>query len=68
MNEEDLTEKPSAPLPHFEVLKKEVEDDTIRVREYLKGSLTYKVEERDALSVSLLLQQLNIFSARKVDG
>ena len=56
MNEEDTTEKPSAPLPHFEVLKKEVEDDTIRVREYLKGSLTYKVEERVAPSVSLLLQ------------
>ena len=47
MNKEDSIDRPSAPLPHFQVLREEIEDDTVRVREFLKGSFTYKVEERE---------------------
>ncbi|XP_060572542.1 putative RNA polymerase II subunit B1 CTD phosphatase RPAP2 [Ruditapes philippinarum] len=42
----DFTDKPSAPLPHFEVLREELEEDQIRVREFMKGSFTYKVQEK----------------------
>ena len=51
LGEDDAMDRPSGPLPHFEVLKREVEDDTVRVQEFLKGSFTYKVEERDTTKV-----------------
>ena len=50
MSREEPEEKSSAPLPHFDVLRQEVEDDTTRVQEFLKGSFTYKVQERKNVS------------------
>lgn len=51
MTDEDPTETPSRPLPHFEVLKEEAEQENVRVREFMKGSFTYKVEERETAKV-----------------
>ena len=48
--EPDHTEMSSAPLPHFEVLRQELEEDQIRVREFMKGSFTYKVEEKQTVN------------------
>ena len=50
MSKEEPQEKSSAPLPHFDVLRQEVEDDTMKVQEFLKGSFTYKVQERKNVS------------------
>ena len=51
MSSEEPEEKSSAPLPHFDVLRQEVEDDTMKVQEFLKGSFTYKVQERKNVRV-----------------
>ncbi|XP_053380968.1 putative RNA polymerase II subunit B1 CTD phosphatase RPAP2 isoform X2 [Mercenaria mercenaria] len=44
----DHTDRPSAPLPHFDVLREELEADQIRVQEFMKGSFTYKVKEKQS--------------------
>ena len=56
-------ENSSAPLPHFDVLRQEVEDDTMKVQEFLKGSFTYKVQERKNVSgcARKRLHQMQVF-------
>ena len=51
IGDDDPIHRPSGPLPHFDFLKQEVEDDTVRIQEFLKGSFTYKVEERETSKV-----------------
>lgn len=44
--EDDVTDHPKAPLPHFDVLRKEVEETHQRVQQFMKGSFTYKITEK----------------------
>ncbi|XP_052790095.1 putative RNA polymerase II subunit B1 CTD phosphatase RPAP2 [Mya arenaria] len=51
LGEESLEEvaPPSGPLPHYEVLKEEIEENQYRVQKFLKGAFTYKIQERQVL-------------------
>lgn len=53
--EPDNTDRQSAPLPHFDVLRQEMEEDQARVKEFMKGSFTYKVTEKQPTTKVLFL-------------